>query len=182
LETIDITGKVVTADALLTQRQLARYLVKRQAHYHFTVKGNQPSLLEDLQLFFKERAAPDFTEVAPADHGRIEDRKIWTTTELNLYLDFAHVGQAFVIERHFTHKKSGKHTQDVAYGITSHDAAAAGEQHEPAQHGARREHGGAGRPAPAAISERHRQRRGVGAHQLMDFAAVPAQQRRGEGQ
>jgi len=119
LATIDITGKVVTADALLTQRQLARYLVKRQAHYHFTVKGNQPRLLEDLQLFFKERGAPDFTEVAPADHGRIEDRKIWTTTELNLYLDFAHVGQAFVIERHFTHKKSGKHTQDVAYGITS---------------------------------------------------------------
>ena len=76
LETIDITGKVVTADALLTQRQLARYLVKRQAHYHFTVKGNQPSLLEDLQLFFKQRGAPDFTEVAPADHGRIEDRKI----------------------------------------------------------------------------------------------------------
>ncbi|MCI0401150.1 MAG: hypothetical protein L0Z68_07600, partial [Gammaproteobacteria bacterium] len=30
-------------------------------------------------------------------HGRIETRTIWTTTALNAYLDFPHVGQAFVI-------------------------------------------------------------------------------------
>jgi len=42
LETIDIQGKTITADALLIQRELARYLVEeRRAHYHFTVKGNQ---------------------------------------------------------------------------------------------------------------------------------------------
>ena len=29
-----------------------------------------------------------------AKHGRIETRKIWTTTELNDYLDFPHVGKA----------------------------------------------------------------------------------------
>ena len=41
LEAIDIEGKEVSADALLTQRKLADYLVrKRKAHYHFTVKGN----------------------------------------------------------------------------------------------------------------------------------------------
>jgi predicted transposase YbfD/YdcC len=119
LDAIDIVGKVVSADALLTQRKLARYMVKRQAHYHFTVKGNQPRLLQDLQLFFQDRRDPDFTELAPADHGRIEVRKIWTTSELNHYLDFPHVGQAFVIERYFTDKKSGKYSRDVAYGITS---------------------------------------------------------------
>jgi predicted transposase YbfD/YdcC len=45
LDAIDIEGKDVTADALLTQRDIARYLVGRNAHYHFTVKGNQPGLL-----------------------------------------------------------------------------------------------------------------------------------------
>ena len=41
LEAIDIQGKQVTADALLTQHKLADYLVrKRQAHYHFTVKAS----------------------------------------------------------------------------------------------------------------------------------------------
>jgi predicted transposase YbfD/YdcC len=41
LEAIAIEGKEVTADALLTQRKLADYLVReRKAHYHFTVKAN----------------------------------------------------------------------------------------------------------------------------------------------
>lgn len=51
LEAIDIEGKDVSADALLTQRKLADYLVtQRKAHYHFTVKGNQPGVLQDLEL------------------------------------------------------------------------------------------------------------------------------------
>ena len=55
----------------------------------------------------------------PPDHGRIEIRKIWTTTELNDYLDFPYVGQAFLIERHFIEKKTGKESRELAYGITS---------------------------------------------------------------
>ena len=88
LENIDIQGKTITADALLTQRKLAEYLVqKRQAHYHFTVKGNQLTLLQDLTLYFQERKEPDFIDYAPPDHGRIETRRIWTTTELNSYIN-----------------------------------------------------------------------------------------------
>ena len=124
LETIPLEGKDVTADALLTQRKIAEYLVtKRQAHYHFTVKGNQPGILQDVALFFQDRLQPDFTQATPPDHGRIETRKIWTTTELNGYLDFPHVGQAFVIERQFINKKNGKSSCEVAYGVTSRTAS-----------------------------------------------------------
>ena len=120
LDTVDIKGKDVTADALLTQRKIAEYLVtKRHAHYHFTVKANQRGLLEDVAFWFEDRKQPDFIECTPPDHGRIEIRKIWTTAELNEYLDFPHVGQAFAIERRFTEKKSGKSSCEVAYGITS---------------------------------------------------------------
>jgi predicted transposase YbfD/YdcC len=120
LEAIDIKGREITADALLTQRALARYLVeKRQAHYHFTVKKNQPGLLEDIIFFFQDRQEPDFVEYTPPDHGRIETRKIWTTTELNTYLNFPHVGQAFVIERESIQKKTGQYTCEIAYGLTS---------------------------------------------------------------
>jgi hypothetical protein len=104
----------------LTQRKLAKYLVtKRKAHYHFTVKGNQPGVLQDLELYFRDRKNPQFIEQSPPDHGRIETRKIWTTTELNNYIDFPHVGQAFIIERHCIEKKSGKCSLEIAYGITS---------------------------------------------------------------
>ncbi|MEW5980654.1 MAG: ISAs1 family transposase [Acidobacteriota bacterium] len=120
LDAIDIEGKVITGDALLTQRPLAVYLVeKRKAHYHFTVKGNQPTLLSDIELQFRNRLEPDYIDLAPLDHGRIETRKIWTTTELNNYLNFPHVGQAFAIERHCIDKKTGKRTCEIAYGITS---------------------------------------------------------------
>jgi predicted transposase YbfD/YdcC len=102
---------------------LAEYLPsERKAHYLFTVKGNQPQLLDDIQLFFQDRDPdkPHHVLQSPkAKHGRIETRKIWTTTELNDYLNFPHVGQAFLIERHSIVKKTGKVSLDVAYGITS---------------------------------------------------------------
>ena len=120
LDPINIQGKVITADALLTQRGFADYLVRqRKAHYHFTVKANQSTLLQDIAFFFLDRKEPDYIDNAPPDHGRIETRKIWTTTELNGYLDFPHVGQAFVVERHCIDKKSGKYSCETSYGITS---------------------------------------------------------------
>ena len=99
LENCDIAGKDITADALLTQRALATYIVKRQAHYHFTVKGNQPTLNAISPCCSRTRQTADFVEVTPPDHGRIETRRIWCSTALNAYLDFPHVGQVFLIER-----------------------------------------------------------------------------------
>ena len=108
------------SDALLTQRHLAEYIVRnRKAHYQFTVEANQPRLLEDIQLYFHNRQQPDFVDVLCCDHGRIELRKIWTTTALNGYLNFPNVRQAVVIEREFTDKKSAQRSRDVCYGITS---------------------------------------------------------------
>ncbi|WP_297374834.1 hypothetical protein [Acidiferrobacter sp.] len=105
LDGCDIAGKDITADALLTQRALATYLVERQAHYHFTVKGNQPTLERDIALLFATRGAADFVEIAAADHGRIETRRIWCQTALNATLDFPYVGQVFLIERESIKKK-----------------------------------------------------------------------------
>jgi len=130
LDAVDLEGKDVTADALLTQRKIAEYLVtERHAHYHFTVKGNQRGVLQDLALLFQDRQQPDFIQSTPPDHGRIEIRKIWTTTEINGYLDFPHVGQAFLIERHTTEKKTGTRSCEIAYGITSRTAQQADPQH-----------------------------------------------------
>lgn len=118
LQTVAIEGKDISADALHTQRKLAAYLVARGAHYHFTLKANWPRLLADIELYFRHRQAPDFLTTG-AEHGRIETRRIWVTSTLNHYLDFPHLGQAFLIEREVFHKKSGKHSTELAYGITS---------------------------------------------------------------
>ena len=119
LETCNIAGKDITGDALLTQRAIADYIISQQAHYHFTVKGNQPTLESDIALLFKNRRSPDYTELSPPDHGRIETRRIWCSAELNAYLDFPHVGQVFLIERESLDKKSSEHSFEIALGITS---------------------------------------------------------------
>ena len=119
LATFRIAGKDITADALLTQRALANYVVEQEAHYHFTAKGNQPGLERDIALLFETRGAPAFVEVTPPDHGRIETRRIWCSTALNGYLDFPHVGQVFLIERESVNKKTGEQTDETVLGITS---------------------------------------------------------------
>ena len=120
LDPIDIAGKTISADALLTQRKLANYLVGRQAHYHFTVKGNQRTLQKDIALLFCQRGTPHHVDVSPPDHGRVETRRIWCSTALNAFLDFPHVGQVFMIEREVLNKKTGELTTEQALGITSH--------------------------------------------------------------
>lgn len=119
LEPCALAGRDVTADALLTQRALAAWLVARGAHYHFTVKDNQKTLAEDLRTQFQARGAPDYIEPVQVAHGRIEQRRIWCTTALNDYLDFPDVGQAWCIERDRTHKKSGRYSCEVVVGLTS---------------------------------------------------------------
>ena len=84
LDGLDIKGGVVTADALLTQRKIARHLVEeKNADYVFTVKENQPTLRKDISDLFatleqdakrlqRARNEPPETEAFPpsAQNGR----------------------------------------------------------------------------------------------------------------
>jgi len=125
LESIDITGKTITADALLTQRKIAEYAVEHDAHYLFIAKDNQPTLAADIRLLFAERGEPDFREPLNLEHGRLETRAIWTSTALNNYLDFPHVGQVVAIERQTIEKKTGKTSTEMVYGVTDHSPESA---------------------------------------------------------
>ena len=121
LDCLDIKGKTITADALLTQHTLAKYIVnQRKAHYHFTAKGNQKKLFKEISSFFENTYwEPDHVTQDKPNHGREETRKIWVTAELNEYLNFPHVGQSFKVERTTLNRKTGKRSQVIAYGITS---------------------------------------------------------------
>jgi predicted transposase YbfD/YdcC len=121
LNCLDIKGKTITADALLTQRKLAEYIVnKRKAHYHFTAKNNQKKLFEEISSFFENTCwEPDHITLDRPDHGREETRKIWVTTELNEHLSFPYVEQSFKVERSTLNRKTGELSKVVAYGITS---------------------------------------------------------------
>jgi hypothetical protein len=59
LANIDITGCVVTADAMHTQKDTARFVVEeKHADYLFTVKDNQPTLKQDIESLPMEAFSP----------------------------------------------------------------------------------------------------------------------------
>ena len=91
LDPLDLDGVVITA-AHCAQLKFARYLIEdKLAHYHFTVKAKQTTLLENLQCFFKHRKSPDAI-MPDYGHGSIDTRKIWVTCNLRNYLDFPCAG------------------------------------------------------------------------------------------
>jgi predicted transposase YbfD/YdcC len=119
LAALDIDGMTITADALLTQREFARHLVEdRNAHYHFTAKGNQALLLDAIKAVFEHRAQADAQQI-DVGHGRVETRKIWVSSAINAYVNFPYVAQVFAIERESINKKTGQVSRELIYGLTS---------------------------------------------------------------
>jgi hypothetical protein len=59
LQPLNIEGRVVSADAMHTQEKTARFIVKeKKADYIFTVKGNQGTLLKDIELLEESDFSP----------------------------------------------------------------------------------------------------------------------------
>jgi hypothetical protein len=49
----------------------------------------------------------------------LEIREIWTSTQLNAYLNFPYVGQVFCLRRNTTQILSQKQSTETVYGLTS---------------------------------------------------------------
>ena len=128
----DIAGRTITADALLTQKAIAAYLHRRGANFVFVAKGNHKALYKEITAYFAEHPSrpPDFTTRSPQpEHGRIERREIWVSTDPVHRLEFPWVEQVFMIKRHVQEYRCarngraaslGKPTIETVYGITSH--------------------------------------------------------------
>lgn len=118
LEPYDLTGVTVTADALHTQRDHARFLVEtKKAHYAFTVKKNQKGLFEQLRTLPWGEATAKFYD-RTTGHGRLETRVVQALSVTDLGVDFPHAAQVAKIVRHRTCVKTGKRSRETVYGIT----------------------------------------------------------------
>lgn len=123
LREVLVAGKVVTADALHTQRETTRLIGERGGHYVLTVKGNQPQLhAQVVGVFAPERAkAQDrksASEVGKA-HGRQESRWLLAVSLATGDVDWPGAAQAFVVERRRWKRKQRELHREVVYGITS---------------------------------------------------------------
>ena len=127
---VDLRNKVVVGDALHTQRQVSIQIGKAGGNFIWTVKANQPQLLQDLQDWFDPNVPilpgmgcppKDFRSVTVTNkgHGRLEVRTLTTSSQLNDFLDWPFLQQVFQLERTMTISKTGKSHREIVYGVTS---------------------------------------------------------------
>jgi predicted transposase YbfD/YdcC len=119
LDTIDITGKVVTADALHTISGFGLYLKSRDADYVFIAKGNKKKLIDRLRMMNIREVYDSYSKTEEKSHGRLETRKLFLTSTLPWWLWFKSAEQAFIIERTRINIKSGKIENESHFGLTS---------------------------------------------------------------
>jgi predicted transposase YbfD/YdcC len=93
----DLTGVVITADALHTQREHVEHLHARGAHWLLTVKGNQPRLRRQLAGLPWRQIEVDHRTVGNA-HGRREIRTLKVVT-IAAGIEFPHAAQAIQVTR-----------------------------------------------------------------------------------
>jgi predicted transposase YbfD/YdcC len=134
LEQVDISGKVVTGDALLAQRKLSKQILEQDGDFIWPIKENHPRLLGDMQQLFdvpKEVPKPGFGKISTdfqrastvnKGHGRIEKRTLQTSAMLNDFLNWPGLAQVYRLERQFTWLRKGeviRRSREIEFGITS---------------------------------------------------------------
>ena len=121
LRGIDLTGVVITADALHTQRDHVDDLHQRGMHWLLTVKGNQPRLRRQLARL-PWRQVETAHRSAETSHGRREIRILKVVT-IAAGIEFPHAAQAIQITRRTRPVSArtgrrGKWRTETVYAIT----------------------------------------------------------------
>jgi predicted transposase YbfD/YdcC len=118
-----VEGRVFTMDALLTQRAIAQAIVAGKGDYVMLVKDNQPQLRADIALVFAEpalhRETFDVAQTADRAHGRVERRRLVSSTALAGYLDWPGHAQVFELTRVRTIARTGETSAETVHGLTS---------------------------------------------------------------
>ena len=86
LAKLDLTGMVVTGDALYAQREMSLRVLEQDGDYFWVIKGNQPGVKEAVSLLFDQ--PPWGESIAEASRegrrgNRWERRQLWASTALN---------------------------------------------------------------------------------------------------
>ena len=143
LQALDVSGKIITTDALLTQKDFCQTVCEKKADYVLPVKANQKQTYQDIQRLFEPESPPKH-DVDPQTyqarafetlhqetqahtdaffcvekaHGYITTRTLTTSTLLNEHLTWPGLAQVYEYRSEREHTRTGKITHHVQYSIT----------------------------------------------------------------
>jgi predicted transposase YbfD/YdcC len=88
LRALDISGCIITTDAMGCQKEIASLIVEGGGDYVLALKENHGQLYEDVALLFDDLEASRFKaysfdeeKTVNAGHGRLETRQCWTISD-----------------------------------------------------------------------------------------------------
>ena len=107
LRVLELSGCIVTIDAMGCQKNIAKEIIEADADYVLALKGNQETVHQEVKDFLdhslaeKQKSRPLRAKVPAAaaslamletvekDHGRVETRRYYQSTELSWFADLA---------------------------------------------------------------------------------------------
>lgn len=103
LRALELKGCIVTIDAMGCQKEIAAQISDKEADYVLALKGNHATAHDEIKDFFTDAVLPcatepattvlagtmDFFQTVEKDHGRIETRRYWQSTDIDWFEDKA---------------------------------------------------------------------------------------------
>lgn len=132
LEMLDISGCIITIDAMGTQKSIAQKIIAADSDYILSLKDNHPTLHQQVKNWFEIAQSNGFKNVDVSmsqriekGHHRIENRQVYTVPVSQLPTlheqDFwTGLTTVVMVVRSIQHWN--KTTQEVQFYITSHGA------------------------------------------------------------
>ncbi len=118
-----VKGRILSTDAMHTQKKWCACVHTYDGYYLTIVKKNQPQMYEDLVDFFDDPDAEQeewqYSKRVPKRHGRLEIREIWSSTQMNEWLETEWVGVAQVFRLRRYVKAGDKEREEIVYGLTN---------------------------------------------------------------
>lgn len=102
LRALELSGCIVTLDAMGTQKKIAKEIIEADADYVLALKGNHETVHEEVKSFLEaavaekkskplrlSKAAANLAvrETVEKDHGRLETRRYYQSAELDWFAD-----------------------------------------------------------------------------------------------
>lgn len=118
-----VKGRIISADAMHTQKKWCAGVHGYQGYYLLTAKDNQATVRQDIHDFFADPALDQgewqTAKTVQKGHGRLERREIWTSTGMNEWFEreWTGIAQIFKIRRWVKEKE--KEREEIVYGFTN---------------------------------------------------------------
>ena len=127
LKLLEISGSLVTIDAMGCQKKIAAAILKKDADYLLAVKGNQKKLYGELARTFdqywqdnpEDAPCQEFAEQEGKSHGRIEHRRCWVINDIAEGSNAAGWEAKTIAAVQLDSQKKGKGNTLIRYFISS---------------------------------------------------------------